>query len=86
MSKVAFGTKENKAFGHHGIYSTEKQRRERASASDFLLPKERKYPYKLNGKIDCKLLLAAIHRAGQYHESAVLAHAQRLYDQHCQKK
>ncbi|NIA04110.1 MAG: hypothetical protein GWP09_02050 [Nitrospiraceae bacterium] len=86
MSKIAFGTKENKAFGHKGKYSTPKQRKEKANSSDFLLPGERKYPYKLNGKIDCKLVRAAITRAAQNHESTVLAHAQRIYDQHCQKK
>ena len=75
-----------KLFEHGGKYSTPKQRREKAKVSDFLLPKERKYPYKVNGKISCKLLRAAITRAGQYKETSVQKRAERLYYRHCSKK
>ncbi|MCD6412401.1 hypothetical protein J7K91_01845 [bacterium] len=66
-----------------GKYSTPKRRRERAKASDFLLPKERKFPYKIRGAISCPLLRAAIRRAAQHGYPQVEAKARRLYNRYC---
>jgi len=85
--KAKFGEREESAFAYGkrgGKYSTPKRRRERAKASDFLLPKERKFPYKIGGKISCKLLLAAIRRGGQHGYPEVQAKARKLYSSHCQ--
>lgn len=56
----------NKEEGGMGAYGTPK-RREELPGSYFLMPKERKFPYKTSdGKISRRLLIAAIHRAAQY--------------------
>ncbi len=63
--------------GGMGKFGTPKRRKE-APATDFLMPKQRKFPYKVNGKIDKRLLIAAIHRAGQYGYKGVELRAQRI--------
>lgn len=77
-----FNNKEKAAFAPGGNLSTPKKR-ESVSPSDFLMPGEKKYPYKVGGKISCHLLKAAISRAGQNNESAVESRAKSLYDEHC---
>lgn len=77
-----FNNKEKAAFAPGGDLSTHKQR-ESVTPSDFLMPAEKKYPYKINGKISCNLLKAAISRAGQNNESAVEARAKKLYEESC---
>ncbi|QWK20812.1 hypothetical protein [Thermus antranikianii] len=59
--------------------------RERVPASHFLLPKERKFPYRnKDGSINCRLLRAAISRAAQHGYKDVEERARRLYKRHCQ--
>lgn len=77
-----FGAKENAAFASGGNYSTPAARR-KDDSGDFLLPKERKYPYKINGKISCKLLRAAMSRAGEYGQADVAKRAKALWTEHC---
>lgn len=79
----AFNSKEKKAFAPGGSLSTPKQRKD-VPADHFLLPKERKYPYKANGQISCNLLKAAISRAGQNGEAAVESRAKKLYADNCE--
>ncbi len=57
--------------------------RQSVSAGDFLEPHDRKYPYKVNGKISCNLLKAAMSRSAQNKEMDVHTRAQRLFSQHC---
>ncbi len=78
-----FNQKETSAFKSGGMYSTPHKRETEAKASDFLMPAERKYPYKSGGKISCNLLKAAISRAAQNNEPAVKARATSLYNEHC---
>jgi len=80
--KRGFTELERKAV-EEGKYSTPKKRRTMAKASDFLLPKERKFPYKIRGKISCPLLRAAIRRAAQHGYPQVEAKARRLYNRYC---
>lgn len=77
-----FNKSEESKFAPGGQYSTPKHR-EDAPASDFLMPAERKYPYKVNGKISCNLLRAAMSRAGQNNEGAVGNKAKELWETHC---
>lgn len=77
-----FNTKEKAAFAPGGHLSTPKKR-ESVASSDFLMPGEKKYPYKIAGKISCHLLKAAMSRAGQNNESAVESHAKSLFQTHC---
>jgi len=73
--KYAFGTKEEAAA--HG-----KQRKELPD-SYFLLPSERKFPYKTaDGKISKKLLMAAYKRARQYGYESVAQKAKQLLKKH----
>ncbi|RTI15321.1 hypothetical protein CSW27_06060 [Thermus scotoductus] len=59
--------------------------RSKVPASHFLMPKERKFPYKnKDGSINCRLLRAAISRAAQHGYEEVEAKARRLYQRHCQ--
>jgi hypothetical protein len=83
MSTAKFTGKVKEAFEPGGKFSTEKQRREKAKPSDFLMPAQRKFPYKINGKVSCPLLRAAMVRAGQTGRTDVEARARRLYEQHC---
>jgi len=58
--------------------------REEAPASLFLLPGDRKFPYKnKDGSLNCNLVRAAITRAAQYDYANVEAKASRLYEQYC---
>lgn len=53
-------------------------------ASHYLLPKEKKFPYRnKDGSINCRLLRAAISRAAQHGYKEVEAKARRLYQKHC---
>lgn len=78
-----FNKQESAAFAPGGNYSTPKERKVDAKASDFLLPTERKYPYKVGGKISCNLLKAAMSRAKQNGEMAVHKKATDLYNEEC---
>lgn len=61
--------------------------REEAKSSNFLMPKERKFPYKnKDGSINCNLVRAAITRAAQYGHTQVEAKARRIYEANCKKK
>ena len=63
-----------------------KGEREKMPASYFLLPKERKFPYKTRtGQISCKGLRQAITRQAQHGYQSVLKRAQQLYKKHCKK-
>lgn len=56
-------------------------------ASHYLLPKEKKFPYRnKDGSINCRLLRAAISRAAQHGYKEVEAKARRLYQKHCKGK
>ena len=86
MATVAKFTQAEQAFTHKptggmGKYGTPKRRKE-APAHVFLDPVHRKYPYKVykNGRwvISRRLLVAAIHRAAQYHHPEIEARARRL--------
>lgn len=77
-----FDKTEKGAFEPGGTLSTPTKRMMRPP-TDFLLPAERKYPYKVNGKISCDLLRAAMSRAGQNKKAAVAAQAKAMFDQHC---
>lgn len=60
-----------------------KERKE-LPAHHFLLPKERKFPYKnKDGTINCRLLRAAITRAAQHGYPSVEKRARKLYEKHC---
>jgi len=61
--------------------------REEAKASNFLMPEERKFPYKnKDGSINCKLVRAAITRAAQHGHTKVEAKARRIYEKYCKKQ
>lgn len=60
------------------------EERESVPASHFLLPNERKFPYKnRDGSINCRLLRAAITRAAQHGYREVYERARALYDKYC---
>lgn len=60
--------------------------REKVPASHYLLPKERKFPYRnKDGSINCRLLRAAISRAAQHGYEEVERRARALYREHCGK-
>ncbi len=61
------------------------KKRKKLPSSYFLMPKERKFPYKdpKTGKIRCDLLKAAIVRAAQHNYPTVEQKARRLYQKHC---
>lgn len=64
-----------------------KGERQKMPASYFLLPKERKFPYKTrSGKISCKGLRQAITRQAQHGYQGVLKRAQALYKKNCKSK
>lgn len=64
-------------------------KREEMPSHAFLLPKERKFPFKkkVNGKwvISCEGLRQAIVRAQQHGYASVLKKARQLYQKHCKK-
>lgn len=61
--------------------------RKELPADHFLLPSERKFPYKnKDGSINCYLLRAAITRAAQHGYREVWEKARALYEKYCQKK
>jgi hypothetical protein len=61
--------------------------RKKVPASHFLMPKERKFPYKnKDGSINCALLRAAISRAAQHGYPEVERKARSLYQRHCGNK
>lgn len=78
----AFSNEETKQFDPGGPLSTPKQRKT-VPADHFLMPAQRKYPYKINGKVNCDLLRAAIARAGQNGESEVEAKARSIFKNTC---
>ena len=78
-----FTTKEEAAFETGGALSTPKHRMEEAKDADFLMPEERKYPYKVKGQISCNLLKAAITRSAQNNETEVNKKAKALFNDHC---
>lgn len=78
-----FTGKEQAAFEHGGELSTPKHREEDAKESDFLMPAERKYPYKVKGRISCNLLKAAITRSAQNNEQEVNKKAKNLFNELC---
>lgn len=63
--------------------------REEMPSHAFLLPSERKFPYKkkVNGQwqISCEGLKQAITRAQQHGYKSVEARARQLYNRHCKK-
>lgn len=60
--------------------------REKVPANFFLLPGDRKFPYRnKDGSLNCNLLRAAIGRAAQFNYGSVEAKARKLYQQYCQK-
>lgn len=61
--------------------------RRKMPASHFLLPAQRKFPYRNpDGTINCRLVRAAISRAAQHGHAQVKAKAQNIYRRNCQKK
>lgn len=85
MSKHGeFTEKEESTFESGGKYSTPKHREEEAKESDFLMPSERKYPYKVGGKISCNLLKAAMSRSKQHGEMEVHKKAKGMFMDHCE--
>jgi len=65
-----------------------KSERQDMPKSYFLLPNERKFPYKDpdTGEISCPLLHAAITRAAQHNYPKVEQRARKLYERHCKSK
>lgn len=60
--------------------------RAKVPANFFLLPGDRKFPYKnKDGTLNCNLLRAAITRAAQYGYASVESKARNLYEQYCQQ-
>lgn len=83
MKNTGFTNSETKQFDPGGPLSTPAQR-QKVPADHFLMPDQRKYPYKdSDGKISCNLLRAAIARAGQNKQKAVEAKARSLFNNHC---
>lgn len=61
--------------------------REELPKSHFLLPEERKFPYRnKDGSINCRLLRAAITRAAQHGYREVYEKARALYERYCQEE
>lgn len=80
---AGFNSKEKAQFAPGGSLSTPKERKQ-VPSDHFLLPSQRKYPYKdSSGKISCNMLRAAISRAGQNNEGAVEARARALLKSNC---
>ena len=51
----------------------------------FLLPSERKFPYRnKDGSVNCRMLRAAIRRAAQHGYPEVERKARRLFQKYCQ--
>jgi hypothetical protein len=61
------------------------KKRKEMPRSYFLDPKNRKYPYKKNGKISCEGLRSAIKVASFQGDTKIKKKAQRLYEKHCKK-
>ena len=63
------------------------KRRESIPANYFLLPKERKFPFKNpDGSLNCNLVKAAITRAGQWGYPEVEKKARIIYQKYCKKQ
>lgn len=77
-----FNKKEKKAFAPGGSLSTEKQRLTRPRG-DFLDSANRKYPFKVGGKVSCDLLRAAQVRAKQNGHDDIAARAKAMFDKTC---
>lgn len=61
--------------------------RKEVPARYFLLPEERKFPYRnKDGSLNCNLLRAAIVRAAQHGYKQVEEKARKLYERHCKKE
>lgn len=82
MDHGKFNKEESSKFASGGEYSTPHKRQTEAKASDFLQPGERKYPYKVNGRVSKHLLTAAVRRAKEFGHADVAKKAQRLLDEH----
>jgi|Deesub1362A_J573_1020465.scaffolds.fasta_scaffold01665_2 hypothetical protein len=53
----------------------------------FLLPEERKFPYRnKDGSVNCRMLKAAMTRAAQHGYREVYEKARRLYQRYCASK
>jgi len=62
-----------------------KSERKKLPKDYFLLPEERKFPYRnKDGSVNCRMLRAAIQRAAQHGYRAVEQKARRLYKKYCQ--
>ncbi len=77
-SSMKFTPRIKKLFARGGKYSTPAQRREEAKRGDFLMPGERKFPYKVGGKPNRRLLMAAVRRAKQYGYDSVAKKAEGM--------
>ena len=73
--KIGFTKTIKKMFKPGGKFSTPTKRKENAKPTDFLLQKERKFPYKFGGKPNARLLQAAIRRAKQTNRPGVARRA-----------
>lgn len=61
--------------------------REKVPSKYFLLPAERKFPYRnKDGSLNCNLVRAAIVRAAQHGYPAVEKKARAIYEKHCKKE
>lgn len=61
--------------------------REGVASSFFLIPGERKFPYKnKDGSLNCNLVRAAISRAAQHDYSEVEKKAKNLYERYCKSE
>ncbi len=77
-NSMKFTPKIKKLFSRGGKYSTPEKRREEAKRGDFLMPGERKFPYKVGGKPSRRLLGAAVRRAKQYGYESVAKKAEGM--------
>lgn len=61
--------------------------REELPRNYFLLPEERKFPYRnKDGTINCRMLKGAMTRAAQHGYREVYEKARRLYQRYCAKE
>lgn len=60
----------------------EQDKKTESKSSDFLLPSERKYPFKANGKISADLLKATIVQAGKDGNNTIKQKASEIFNDH----
>ena len=66
---------------------TSERERKEVPADYFLLPGDRKFPYKnRDGSLNCNLVRAAISRAAQFNYASVESKARSIYEQYCKKE